>query len=107
MTPHSQLHYRVFDHSTFRKDSVIGEKKLNLFDVLSHYNGKCENLELTVDLMGESKHETHQVKVGELITLLDGMKIDMSSFSQSHMGDGFPRVNNSSPSLIRKYMKLC
>ena len=82
MTPHSHLHFRLLDHSTFRKDALVGEKRLSLYEVLAHYNGKCENLELTLDLMSESKHDTQPIKVGELITLLNGLKIEMSTCQQ-------------------------
>ncbi|KAK0083844.1 hypothetical protein PV326_006492 [Microctonus aethiopoides] len=78
VTPYSQLHFRLLDHSTFRKDTMIGEKRLSLFQILTHYNGKLENLELSLDLMNESKHDSHLAKVGELVTLFDGLKIDMS-----------------------------
>lgn len=79
VTPYSHLHFRLLDHSTFRKDAVIGEKRLNLYDVLSHYNGRCDHLEVTLDLMSEAKHDCTPVKVGDLITLLNGLKIDMNS----------------------------
>ncbi|XP_033231253.1 E3 ubiquitin-protein ligase Su(dx) [Belonocnema kinseyi] len=87
VTPHSQLHFRLLDHSTFRKDTLIGEKRLSLFQILSHYNGKLENLELTLDLISESKHDSQLAKVGELVTLLDGLKIDMASVSPPNSGD--------------------
>ncbi|KAG5346476.1 SUDX ligase, partial [Acromyrmex charruanus] len=79
VTPYSQLHFRLLDHSTFRKDTLIGEKRINLFQVLSHYNGKLENLELTFDLMSESKHDSQLCKVGELITVFDGLRIDTTN----------------------------
>ena len=74
VTPYSQLHYRLLDQSTFRKDSVLGEKKLSLYEVLTHYNGKLENLELTLVLMSDAK------QVGELITLMNGLKVDMKQY---------------------------
>ncbi|XP_011269445.2 E3 ubiquitin-protein ligase Su(dx) [Camponotus floridanus] len=79
VTPYSQLHFRLLDHSTFRKDTLIGEKRISLFQVLSHYNGKLENLELTFDLMSESKHDSQLCKVGELITVFDGLRIDTTN----------------------------
>lgn len=79
VTPYSQLHFRLLDHSTFRKDALIGEKRISLFQVLSHYNGKLENLELTFDLMSESKHDSQLCKVGELITVFDGLRIDTTN----------------------------
>ncbi|XP_020278502.1 E3 ubiquitin-protein ligase Su(dx)-like [Pseudomyrmex gracilis] len=87
VTPYSNLHFRILDHSTFRKDTLIGEKRLSLFQVLSHYNGKLENLELTFDLMSESKHDSQLCKVGELITIFDGLKIDAANETTSNVGD--------------------
>lgn len=75
VTPHSQLHFRLLDHSTFRKDTLIGEKRISLSQVLSHYNGKLENVEVTFDLMSENKHDSQLCKVGELITVFDGLRI--------------------------------
>lgn len=83
VTPYSQLHFRLLDHSTFRKDTMIGEKRISLFQILAHYNGKLDNLELTLDLINESKHDSQLSKVGELVTLLDGLKIDMGSIPSS------------------------
>lgn len=80
VTPYSQLHFKLLDHSTFRRDALIGEKRINLFQVLSYYNGKLDNVELTLDLMSENKHDSYGTpsKVGELVTLFDGLKIDMN-----------------------------
>jgi len=46
----------------------------NIFQVLSHYSGKCENLELTLVLMSDSK------QVGELITFMDGLNVDLRQY---------------------------
>ncbi|XP_033326004.2 suppressor of deltex isoform X1 [Megalopta genalis] len=81
VTPYSQLHFRLLDHSTFRKDTLIGEKKINLSEVLSHYNGKLENMEVTFALMSENKHDSQLCKVGELITFFDGLRINMPNIS--------------------------
>ncbi|KZC10599.1 E3 ubiquitin-protein ligase Su(dx) [Dufourea novaeangliae] len=81
VTPYSQLHFRLLDHSTFRKDTLIGEKKINLSEVLSHYNGRLENMEVTFDLMSENKYDSQLCKVGELITVFDGLRINMPNVS--------------------------
>nr|CAD7399900.1 unnamed protein product [Timema poppensis] len=65
VTPHSHLHFKLLDHSTFRKDGQVGEKRLSLYEILTYYDGKCENLELTLDLVVESKHDGQPTKVGE------------------------------------------
>ncbi|XP_055680631.1 E3 ubiquitin-protein ligase Su(dx) [Lutzomyia longipalpis] len=80
VTPNSTLQFRVLDHSTFRKDVLIGEQSLSLGQILQHYNGRCENLELTMDLLATSKSpDARQNKCGELVTVLNGLKIDMKS----------------------------
>lgn len=79
VTPYSQLHFRLLDHSSFRKDTLIGEKRIYLYDILVHYNGKLDSLELTLDLLSGNKHDYCQTKVGDLVTLFDRLKIDMST----------------------------
>lgn len=66
---------------------LIAEKNISLYDILCNYNGVCDNLELTIDLI-RTRHHDHQassssssnnlVKVGELITILHGFQIDIS-----------------------------
>ncbi|XP_011314799.1 E3 ubiquitin-protein ligase Su(dx) [Fopius arisanus] len=102
VTPYSHLHFRLLDHSTFRKDTTIGEKRISLFQILSHYNGNLERLELTLDLINESKHDSQVSKVGELVTLFDGLKIDMSTISppqcdQSHGQCTTSQVSTNDP----------
>lgn len=82
VTPQSILHYRVLDYCKFQKDVLIAEKNINLYDVLCNY-GICENLELTIDLMRNRQHDllassstANFVKVGELITILNGFQAD-------------------------------
>ncbi|KAL5237168.1 hypothetical protein ACI65C_004578 [Semiaphis heraclei] len=87
VTPYSILHYRVLDYCKFQKDVLIAEKNISLYDILCNYNGVCDNLELTIDLI-RTRHHDHQassssssnnlVKVGELITILHGFQIDIS-----------------------------
>lgn len=100
VTPYSHIHYRVLDQSTFRKDSVLGEKKISLHEVLSHYNGVCENLELTLVLMSDSK------QVGELITLMNGLKIDMKSYPPLQPGQSVVSDHSQRSSPLGKFMML-
>ncbi len=52
---------------------------MHLAQVLQQYNGRCENLELVMDLNYESKSEGRKIKNGELVVVLDGLKIDVNS----------------------------
>lgn len=69
----------MYDHSNFRKDSQIGEQTVYLSQVLQHYNGRCENLELVMDLLYDSKTDARRIKNGELVAVLNGLKIDLST----------------------------
>ncbi|KAJ0181792.1 hypothetical protein K1T71_002514 [Dendrolimus kikuchii] len=89
VTPQSQLLFRLADYHSFRKDNVIGEKRVNLLKILLYFNGKCENVELTIDLMKTASQEStttvnSEVKAAELVLVLDGLRIDPSVLSQCH-----------------------
>ena len=79
VTPNSILLFRCYDQSSFRKDTLIGEQTVFLSQILKHYNGRCENLELNMDLLYESKSENRQIKNGELVAVLNGLNIDLTS----------------------------
>ncbi|XP_045458973.1 E3 ubiquitin-protein ligase Su(dx) [Melitaea cinxia] len=89
VTPLSQIVFRLADHHSFRKDHIIGEKRINLLKILLYVNGKCENVELTLDLMKTVSQENAsntntEVKAAELVLLLDGLRIDPAILTQSH-----------------------
>ncbi|XP_058121467.1 E3 ubiquitin-protein ligase Su(dx) [Anopheles ziemanni] len=94
VSPGSLLQFRVLDHSSFRKDSLLGQQTVELAGILRHYNGVLELLELSMDLLvdpsGSSKtNEPRQpVKAGELVVVLDGLKIDMRNVLGGSGGSG-------------------
>lgn len=60
--------------------------------ILQHYNGRCENLELAMDLLYESKSEGRQLKNGELVAVFNGLKIDMSTLPSQNGENGTIRT---------------
>lgn len=84
VTPTSELIFRVLDRSSFLKDSTLGERVVYLGQILEHYNGRCDNLELNMDLLGPLKPEGRS-KSGELVVVLNGLKIDnMSAYHHAN-----------------------
>lgn len=75
VTPVSEIVFRVLDRSSFLKDSLLGERVVQLGQILEHYNGRLENLELNMDLLGAMKPDGRS-KSGELVVVLNGLKID-------------------------------
>lgn len=110
VTPTSILQFRVYDHSSFRKDSLMGEQTVHLAQILQHYNGRCENLELVMDLLYESKSEGRQLKNGELVAVLNGLKIDMSATVVQNGSEAVQNGNSVRSSVlnggIRSRMRL-
>lgn len=81
VTPQSEIVFKVLDHSSFLKDGYLGERSLNLNWVLQQYNGRCENLELNMDL-----HCKTDIRSGELVAVLNGLKIDMADLQSANGG---------------------
>ncbi|CAG4968025.1 unnamed protein product [Colias eurytheme] len=101
VTPLSKIVFRLADHHSFRKDNILGEKRINFLKVLLYFNGKIENVEMTLDLMktvsqDNSSNSNTEVKSAELVLLLDGLRIDPTILSQSHELYGEP-MNARSP----------
>ncbi|CAB3231123.1 unnamed protein product [Arctia plantaginis] len=101
VTPQSELLFRLADYHSFRKDNIIGEKRIHLLKILLYFNGKCDNVELTIDLMKTVSQENSssaggEVKTAELVILLDGLRVDPSVLSQSHEVLG-ENANTGSP----------
>lgn len=93
---------------------LLAEKSISLYDILSNYNGVCDNLELTIDLI-RVRHHDHQasssstsnnlVKVGELITILHGFHIDMSQVSNPSRETGNSPDNHQGTYLYSIYKR--
>ncbi|XP_067624838.1 E3 ubiquitin-protein ligase Su(dx) [Eurosta solidaginis] len=110
----SVLHIKVFDHSSFRKDTLLGERTIHLAHILQQFNGRCEFLELTMDLLVTAKSDNRQTKIGELIVVLNGLKLDMPNTTQLNGNGGVPALappsmscgdgNMLAPTIGRSYM---
>ncbi|XP_055546077.1 E3 ubiquitin-protein ligase Su(dx) [Wyeomyia smithii] len=102
VSPSSVLHFRVLDHSSFRKDSLLGQQTVYLAHILEHYNGVLENLELSMDLLTDAStssktNEPRQpTKTGELVAVLNGLNIDMRVVALRAGSSGMSVANNHS-----------
>lgn len=78
VTPTSELSFRLLDRSNFLKDSLLGERIVHLAQILEQYHGRCDNLELVLDLLGTLKPEG-RMKTGELVVVFDGLKVESAA----------------------------
>lgn len=97
MTPSSEITFRVLDRSSFLKDSLLGERSVHLAQILEHYHGRCDNLELVMDLLGTLKPEG-RTKSGELVVVLNGLKIESmaGAAASAHHSNGVSSSNGLS-----------
>jgi hypothetical protein len=86
VTPYSKILFRLYDHSTFKKDTLVGENTLNLFNVLKQRDGKCQKSTMSLELTHDGSKHSHlngvsnsNAKVGELVVILDGLNVDMNA----------------------------
>ena len=104
VSANSILNFRVLDHSSFRKDSLLGQQVVHLHEVLEHYNGNLENLELNMDiLIDSSKSSTEprqQNKNGELVVVLSGLKLDLRNMVHRTVNNGNTSSSSSSNQMM-------
>lgn len=93
--PHSKINFSVIDRNNFRKDTTIGEKKIDLLQILGIFNGRCDNLELTLDLLNDNKQADSPIKAGELVCLFQDLVIDISRFMRQS-GSSMPLAQSNS-----------
>lgn len=100
VTPTSEVTFRVLDRSSFLKDSILGERNLHLAQILECYHGRCDNLELVLDLLGSLKPEG-RIKCGELTVVLNGLRIESmaSASNQSQITNGTNNASNITGSI--------
>lgn len=100
VTPTSEITFRVLDRSSFLKDSLLGERNLHLAQILECYHGRCDNLELVLDLLGSLKPEG-RIKCGELTIVLNGLRIENmgSASNQNQITNGTNNALNTTGSI--------
>lgn len=74
---------------------MLGERIIPLAHILQHFNGRCEFLELTIDLFVTSKSDNRQTKSGELVAILNGLRLDNGSIVQLQQNGAAAQAVNS------------
>lgn len=66
---------------------MLGERSVHLAQILEHYHGRCDNLELVMDLLGNVKPDG-RTKSGELVVVLNGLKIENMTINSTQQTNG-------------------
>ena len=98
VTPFSKILYRLFDHSSFKKDAVLGEHTMDLYTVLKKHQGKLQSTTVSADLFqtvvqkgsasgsASAAGGTTAIKIGELVLVLSGVMVDLSAIPSAVPG---------------------
>lgn len=81
--PFSRLSVRVFNHNSLKKDGLIGETSIDIYDILKKNNGVINNLSFPLTLKLSSLHTQKSILSNRgpnlIQVLLDGVSVDMGS----------------------------
>lgn len=64
VTPYSKFLFRLFDHSSFKKDALVAEASLDLYPLLIKNNGKCQMLKHSLELFLSNPSSKHSSSNG-------------------------------------------
>lgn len=88
VSPYSQISLKVFNRNSLKKDVLIGEAVLDIFDVLRKNNGTFNKLKLALTLkLPPNNHKSIISNRGpsNLSISLDGLVVDMSQFPEKEL----------------------
>ena len=105
VTPFSKILYRLFDHSSFKKDAVLGEHTMDLYTVLKKHQGKLQSTTVSADLYqtvvqkgSTSSAGTTAIKIGELVLVLSGVIVDLNAIPSAVPGAIAPMTGGATAS---------
>ncbi|XP_060518956.1 E3 ubiquitin-protein ligase Su(dx) [Cylas formicarius] len=102
VTLQSKLKFAVLDRNSFRKDTIVGEKTVDFYQLLLHSDGR--DCDVTLDLMNEGKQLDNPIKVGELLCTFKGFDNISSSRrmpgSRNSAGNLHQMMQNSNGSSV-------
>ena len=99
MTPYSTLHFRLFNHSSLKRDILIGDASLNLYDLLVRNHGRIDRLPCPLTLQSATNNGPKSNRGPSFIALiLDGLQVDMTKFPPKTRHSHSNSDPNSQPS---------
>ncbi|XP_027196654.2 WW domain containing E3 ubiquitin protein ligase suppressor of deltex [Dermatophagoides pteronyssinus] len=98
ITPYTNLKFRIFNHNSLKKDVLIGETTLDLYDILKKNNGVINNLSFPLSLKIPTSTSTSTTLnltksilsnrgSNYIFILIDGISIDMNQYPENINGN--------------------
>ena len=88
VTPYSKFLFRLFDHSSFKKDALVAETSLDLYPLLVKNNGKCQMFKTSLELYlsNPSKHSSSNGHGGNRNSTVNQSSTSLSNMSSDRIG---------------------
>jgi hypothetical protein len=88
VTPYSKFLFRLFDHSSFKKDTLVAEASLDLYPLLVKNNGKCQMFKTSLELFlsNPSKHSSSNGPGGSRNSSVNQSSSNLSNMSSDRIG---------------------
>ena len=88
VTPYSKFLFRLFDHSSFKKDALVAEASLDLYPLLVKNNGKCQMFKTSIELYlsNPSKHSSSNGHGGNRNSSVNQSSSSLSNMSSDRIG---------------------
>ena len=92
VTPYSKMLLRLYDHSSFKKDALLGEHSVDLFTLLRKHEGNLDGVSLQAELRGPAGKHSHgedrgqTVQTGTLNLALGGLRVDPAALQAAGPG---------------------
>lgn len=84
--PYTRISVKVFNHNSLKKDNLIGETKLDLYETLKKHNGVISKLSLQLTLNLPQHHLTKSILSNRgpnyVCIYIDGLNVDMANYPQ-------------------------
>lgn len=102
ITPYTHVKFRIFNHNSLKKDVLIGETFIDLYDILKKNNGVINNVSfpLSLKLPSSTQNVTKSILSNRgpnyIFISIDGISIDMNQFPMANnTGNHTPNTNNN------------
>ena len=88
VTPYSKFLFRLFDHSSFKKDALVAEASIDLYPLLVKNNGKCQMFKTSIELFlsNPSKHSSSNGPGGSRNSSVNQSSSNLSNMSSDRIG---------------------
>lgn len=99
VSPYSYIQLRVYNHNSIKRDALIGEASIDLYELLKRSNGALDRHACPLQLQSPAANGPKSSRSAcYLYTMLDGLRVDLNSYPPKENAQRTGHQSASSPS---------